>query len=274
MPRKPSARPARQPAERQFIASLAHGMEILEALAAAGGEISLAALSAQATRSKPTTWRVLHTLVKLGYVRQNADNRRFSLSPRVLTLGACFEGMDLKEVAAPFLRDLSFRVSETVNMAVLDETRLIYIERVKTSQIVNINLHVGSRLPLCSTSMGRALLAFLPAADLRACIDRLREHEPDARPYLANGARPLLEILAETRQRGYAVNDEELVFGLRSVGCPVWDGTSAVVAAINISVPSARVSLRDLKNKYAPELVKTAGEISTALGFRPRRKIS
>jgi IclR family pca regulon transcriptional regulator len=272
--RKLSPRPVRSPAERQFIASLAHGLEILEALAAAGTEMSLAAMSAQAGRPKPTTWRLLHTLVKLGYVHQNSETRRFSLAPRVLSLGACFEGMDLKELASPFLRDLSVRVGETVNMAVLDDTKLIYIERIKTTQIVNINLHVGSRLPLCSTSMGRALLAFLPAEQLRACMARLQAHEPDARPYLANGGRRLLEILADTRQRGYALNDQELVSGLRSVGCPVWDGTSKAVAAINIAVPSARVSLRDLKSKYAPELVTTAHDISAALGFRSGRRIS
>lgn len=268
------ARSRRTPAERQFIASLAHGLEVLEALAEAGSDVSLATVAAQVGRSKPTVWRLIHTLVKLGYVRQDPETRHFALSPRILSFGACFEGMDLKELAAPYLRALSARLGETVNMAVLDDMQLIYVDRIKSSQIVNINLHVGSRLPLYNTSMGRALLAHRRPEELRAYLARLRE-QPEAEAFTAQGGRRLLEILADVRRRGYAINDEELVTGLRSVGCPVWDGRPQVVAAINISVPSVRVSARNLKTRYAPELMRSAAQISAALGYRGvRREVS
>src|SRR5687768_1119272 len=126
---------------RQFVASLAHGLAVLEALAEHGPEISLDALARHAKQPKPTTWRLVHTLVSLGYVRQEASNRCFSLAARILALGVSFEGMNLKELAAPFLRDLAARVGETVNMAVLDGMHLIYIERIKTNQVISINLH-------------------------------------------------------------------------------------------------------------------------------------
>jgi IclR family pca regulon transcriptional regulator len=258
---------------RQFIASLAHGIAVLEALASDGPELNLAALARRVRKPKPTTWRLVHTLVSLGYVRQDPDTRRFALAPRILALGACFDGMDVKELAAPFLRDLSARVKETVNMAVRDEDSLIYIERIKTSQVISINLHVGSRLPLYNTSMGRALIAHMPDDWLGGYVSRLQA-EPAARPYAQrNGAR-LLAALGDARRHGYALNDEELVQGLRSAASPIWDGArQKVVAAINIAVPSARITLHELVDRHVPELLKTASSISTALTLRAQRTL-
>lgn len=254
-------------ASRQFIASLANGLRVLEALATHADDVSLKELADYVKQTKPTAWRLVHTLVKLGYVRQDPESKRFRLAPRILTLGASFEGMDLKELAGPYLRDLAARVGETVNMAVLDGDEIVYIERIKTKQIITINLHVGSRLPLYNTSMGRALVAHMPSVWLRSYLKRM-EGDPAARRSLQDGGRRFLGILRETRESGYAVNDEDLASGLRSVAAPIWDHQNNVIAAVNIAVPSARVSIRDLRARYLPELLKTAGEICQALGFR------
>lgn len=272
MARMPQPLPVTRIRPRQFVSSLAHGLAVLEALAEHGPEMGLDALARHAEQSKPTTWRLVHTLVSLGYVRQEPTTRRFSLAPRILALGASFEGMDLKELAAPFLRDLSARVGETVNMAVLDGMDLIYIERIKTTQVININLHVGSRLPLYNTSMGRALIAHMPDKWLRQYIARLKA-DPAARPYSERGGARLLAALRTARQRGYALNDEELAPGLRSVASPIWDSAGRVVAAINIAVPSARLSVRDLRGRKVPELLKTADAISTAVKLRAPRSL-
>jgi IclR family pca regulon transcriptional regulator len=268
-----STPPARSPRPRHLIASLAQGIAILEVLAEHGPEMTLASLAKQVHRPKPTVWRLVHTLVQLGYVRQDAETRRFALAPRILGLGACFDGMDLKELAAPFLRELVTRAGETVNMAIRDEDNIIYIERLKTSQVININLHVGSRLPLYNTSMGRALIAHMPEEWLRDYVARLAT-DSGARPYVQGGGARLLTILRETRQRGYAINNEELAPGLRSVAAPIWDGTGReVVAAVNIAVPSARITLRELNAHHVPELLKTAQAISAALKLRAQRTL-
>jgi len=260
-----------QRSHRNFIASLEHGLSILEALATHSCDMPLATLATHVQLKKTTTWRLAHTLVHLGYLTQSADTRRFALAPRVLSLGyAYFDGLDLKQSAEPFLRDLSARVGETVAMAVLDADEIVYIERIKTSQVVNINLHVGSRLPIYNTSMGRALVAELPPESLRRCAERLK-NVPAARKYVQDAAGKLFKIVKDTRQRGYALNDEEFVAGLRSIATPVRDKTGKALAAINISVPSARVSVSHLQRTYAPELLKTAAAISEALGFRPKR---
>lgn len=251
-------------APRQFVSSLAHGVAVLEALATEGRDIDLGALARAVKQPKPTTWRLVHTLVSLGYVGQHATTRRFSLTPRVLALAASFEGMDLRELATPFLRELSRLTGETVNMAVRDGTHLIYIERIKTTQIVNINLHVGSRLPLYNTSLGRALIAHSSTDWLRQYVADL-QGDPAAARYTRRGGMRLFEALTMARQRGYAVNDEELAPGLRSVACPIFDSSERVVAAINIAVPSARMTLRDLCTRQVPHLLSTSEAISTAL---------
>lgn len=254
--------------DNNFIMSLSHGLSVLEGVAAAAGDISLAGLT-KATRLKKTSvWRLARTLVELGYLQQDPETRRFRPAPRVLALGyGYFEGLDLKELAAPYLRGLSMRLNETVNLAVLDRDELVYIDRVKTTQIVSINLHVGSRLSLYNTSLGRALISEMPLPWLRQYLSRLRE-DSKTEAYTAGGGKRLLETLRETRKCGYSLNDEDLVVGLRSIASPVRDRTGKIVAAINISVPSIRVSVSDLRKTFAPELQAAANEVSTALGFR------
>ena len=262
---------AAAPHERRFITSLANGLAVLELFAERGPEMGLAEVSKGVQLSKPTTWRLVHTLVNLGYLRQDPITKRFGLSPRILTLGALFEGMDLKDLAAPFLRDLSSRIGETVNMAVLDGDQIIYIERIKTPQVVNINLHIGSRLPLYNTSMGRTLIVHKSEEWLNAYLGRLAG-EPAARKYVDNGGRLLREALSEARLRGYALNDEELALGLRSVASPVWSTKGGEpVAAVNVAVPSVRVSTGELRTTYVSELLATTAQISAALGYRGPR---
>jgi IclR family pca regulon transcriptional regulator len=269
---KRTAPPKEQDApKRRYIASLANGMAVLEALADSGPTTPLVEVSRRVGLSKPTTWRLVHTLVKLGYVRQDPATRAFSLTPHVLALGASFEGMDLKDLAGQFLQRLAVQIGETVNMAVVDGDCLIYIERVKTAQLVNINLHVGSRLPLYNTSMGRVLLAFMPEHEQREYLARLAS-DPAARKYTQSGCKRLMDVITETRRRGYALNDEELVSGLRSVAAPIWDGSDRAIAAINIAVPSARVSVRQLRVRHVPALLATATEISAALGQPQARR--
>jgi IclR family transcriptional regulator, pca regulon regulatory protein len=144
---------------------------------------------------------------------------------------------------------------------------LVYIERIRTSQIININLHVGSRLPLYSTSLGRALICDMPEEWLKDYIYRLRD-DPNAKNYIKNDKHSLLCRLEEARKLGYAINDEELVKGLRAVGAPIRGRTSEIVAAVGVAVPSSRISVSELRRKFAPELLSIAEKISIALGYR------
>jgi IclR family pca regulon transcriptional regulator len=180
---------------------------------------------------------------------------------------AYLDGLDLKQMVAPFLRDLSARVDETVNLAILNGDELIYIDRVRTDQILNINLHVGSRLPLYNTSLGRALISDMPEAWLKGYLERMGA-EPQAKEYVDENGKKLRKLLKETQRLGYALNDEELVKGLRGVASPIRDRTNAIVAAICITVPAGRATLAKLKGDFVSELLRTADQMSYALGYR------
>lgn len=256
-----------------MVNALARGLAILECFGRNGtGELSLTEIARRTSLSKTTAFRLVRTLLHLGFMNQDPESERYYLAPRVLGLGyAVLEGMEVRELAFPYLKELSRKCGETVNMAVLDGTELVYVERLKTQQIININLHIGSRLPLYNTSMGRALIAYKPEAWLRDYIAKL---PPEAAEYSRRGGKKLREILRDVGEKKYAINNEDLARGLRSVATQIRNHKGEVVAAINIAVPSARVSLDELEKNYAPQLLVAAQQISAALGYREPRSAS
>jgi len=258
---------------RHFVASLSRGLEIIEAFSEEHPSLGIAELSRKLGLHKTTVFRLVSTLVELGFLSQAGD-RKYRLSPKVLGLGHSYlQGLDLRNLAQPLLRVLQEKCGETVNMATLDGSELVYIERLKTSQIVNINLHIGSRLPLYNTSMGRVLIAFQPPEWIDDYIRSQAEKYPNL-DYFRRGGDKLKRILALMVQKGYAINDGDLATGLRSIAAPVRDSNGDVVAATNVAVPSARISRRELESQLGPMLLETVGEISKALGYLKRRLAS
>lgn len=256
--------------DRNLNASLVHGLSVLEAVAKHREDIPLATLAETVGLKKTSTWRLVHTLVGLGYVRQDPKTRQFRPGPRVLSLGyAYFDGLDLKQLAAPFMLELADRFNEAVNLGVMDGDEVIFLERIRSSHIISINLHIGSRLPLYSTSLGRALICEMPEEWLYAYLKRLT-NDQNATKYLQHGDRVLLGMLEETRRLGYALNDQEIVNGLRAVASPIRDSTCNIVGAVGIGAPSSRLSVPDLRRTVAPEVVSAARKISQALGYRKR----
>lgn len=260
--------------ERSFVKALSRGISILEAFNEADPELGITEIARKVDLSKTTTFRLVRTLVALNYLVPTPGNGKYRLGPRVLSLGFnVIQTMDLKTIAAPHLQALSKQCDETVNMAVLDEDELVYIERIKTQQIVNINLHIGSRLQLYNTAMGRALLSGQSDFWIKDYIERMAVKSDAAHPYFDVHGEKLKKIIETVRIRHYAVNDEDLVKGLRSIAAVVWDADKKIAAAINIAVPSARVTAKELKTRYAQLLLQTACKISEALGYRGGEKV-
>ena len=255
--------------ERNFINSLARGLSILEAFDLANPRMGISDLSRKTGLSKSTVYRFVHTLRTLGYIIPVKDENKYTLGPKVLGLGfAVLSSLELTEVAQPYLMELSHNIKETVNLAVLDGWRLIYVERIKTQQILNINLHVGSRLELYNTAMGRVLAAFQEKDWLSGYLDYLQQI-PEAEIYRKDGGKKLLKILEEARNNGFAINNEELTPGLRSVAASVRNREGKVVGAVNIAVSSSLYSLKRLKLDLISPLQNTAHAISEALGYQP-----
>lgn len=259
--------------ERNFITSLSRGLSILEAFDPANPIMGITDMGRKTGLSKSTVFRLVHTLRSLGYIIPVGEENKYTLGPKVLGLGfAVLSSLELREVAQPYLTDLSRQIGETVNLAVLDGWKLIYVERIKTQQIVNINLHVGSRLELYNTAMGRVLAAFQNEDWIPRYLNYLKQL-PEAEQYWRDNAKKFLKILEEVRKNNFAINNEELTPGLRSVAAPVRNKEGKVIGAVNIAVSSSVFSLQRLKQKLIPPLQKTTQAISLALGFEAHKRI-
>lgn len=252
---------------RNFIESLSRGLNLLSALSESPHPLNLTELSTLIHLSKSTVQRLVYTLQTLGYLDRDKETKKFRLGQRAVLLGlSIVKHSDLRKVAFPHLEKTSKEINETVNLAILDGTEIVYVERIKTQQILNINLEVGSRLPAYCTSMGKAVLAFLPVDRLEALL-KMMELKPQTSNTITS-KEVLRKELERVRRRGFATNNEELSNGLRSVAAPVRNAGGQVIAAVNIAVPSSRVQLKRLETELAKKVVETADRISFTLGYR------
>jgi IclR family pca regulon transcriptional regulator len=247
---------------RLFVMSLDRGLTVLEALARHGIPLTLTELAAAAGLNKVTANRFCHTLVELGYI-EKSPTKRYQLTPRILNLGyAVLCSFDLCQLGEPYLRALSKSLGETVNMAVLEGTEILYVSRFKTEQILATELHIGSKLPVYCTSMGKAMLAHLPREEQAEILDRLSF--ASLTHHTIENREQLEAELREVQARRYAINDEELSVGLRSIAAPVVRG-GRVVAAVNVAVPTSRFDRQALVAQVSAPLLATAAAISKAL---------
>jgi IclR family pca regulon transcriptional regulator len=257
--------------EKDFVTSLARGLTILEAFDLTNPIMGITDLARKTGLSKSTVFRLVQTLRSREYIIDARKGKKYTLGPKVLGLGfAVLSGLELREVAQPYLMDLSRQIRQTVNLAVLDEWKLIYIERIKTHQIVSIDLHVGSRLELYNTAMGRVLAAFQGKDWISQYLKYLKQFQ-EAKPYWIENGRKLKKILEDVRKNNFSINNEDLAPGLRSVAAPVINREEHVVGAVNIAVSSSLYSLQRLKQELISPLLKTTHAISKSLGFKTYR---
>lgn len=245
-----------------FVQSLDRGLAVIRAFGPDRERLSLSEVARATGLTRAAARRFLLTLVSLGYVR--SDGREFSLRPRVLELGyAYLSGLALPDVAAPHMEELVARLHESSSISVLDGQHVVYVVRVPTKRIMTVAISVGTRFPAYATSMGRVLLAALPAGEL----DRyLAEAEFSALTdkTVTDPAR-LRDILTEVAEQGYAIVDQELEEGLRAVAAPIRGAADVGMAAINVSAHASRVSMTALREEILPVLLQSAGQIEADL---------
>ena len=232
-----------------FVQSLERGLSIIRAFDAEHRELALSEVARATGLSRAAARRFLLTLAQLGYVR--VSEGRFSLRPRVLELGyAYLSGLTLTEAAQPHMEKLVAQVNESSSISVLDGLDIVYVVRVPTRRIMSITLTVGTRLPAFATSMGRVLLASLPDDVLQQRLERL-----ELRPFTARTVTDVDElrtVLETVREHGYAMVDQELEEGLRSLAVPIHDASESVIAALNVSVHASRASIAVLRRDFLP----------------------
>lgn len=262
--------PIQEPADaatkgtRYRIEALAKGLEVLRLFDESTTTLKLREISERTGIPTPTAFRVVATLEEGGFLERLPDG---GLRPglAVLTLGsAALRGSTLVQVGEQPLRTLAERLGETVNLGVLRGSDVLYLTRIRNRDLVTANIQVGSTLPAPLTSMGKALLAYLPDADVARVLDGF-DFAQATGPNAARSLDDLLDRLHATRAQGYAIQDEEVAAGLRSVAVPVFGAGDAPVAAINIAVAAARHDLATLEGPLLDALRATADSVSQRL---------
>jgi IclR family transcriptional regulator, pca regulon regulatory protein len=250
----------------QFVQSLARGLTVIRAFDADNVTMTLSEVSKRTGLTRATARRFLHTLVDLGYVR--TDGRVFELTALVLQLGYSYlAGQSLPQLVQPLLEELSAQLHESTSASILDGDEIVYIARIHTRRIMTVGIMVGTRFPAYATSMGRVLLAGLPDEELDdylagAELKRLT-------PRTIADRTELRAELDRVRSQGWALVDQELEIGLRSVAVPVLHPDGSVAAALNMSMQASLADgTRDVDGVVAevlPKLQDASAKITDAL---------
>jgi IclR family transcriptional regulator, pca regulon regulatory protein len=246
-----------------FMTSLARGLSVIQAFSQKKRQLTISQVSGKTGLSRAAVRRCLYTLARLGFAGSD-DGRHFYLGPRILALGYSYiASMPLATAAQPMLERLSHELHESCSISTLDRSDIIYVARANVTRIMSIDLGVGSRLPAFCTSMGRILLASLPAEDLE---DYLRQTElKQFTERTITSVEKLRQVLRLISRNGYAIVDQELEPGLRSMAVPIQNPSGKIVAALNVGAHAHRVSIQEMQSKFLPRLRAAAQELSVLL---------
>lgn len=254
-----------RPRSPDFVQSLERGLAVFSAFSRETPSMTLSEVARASGLTRATARRLLFTLCELGYA--STDGKRFTLTPKVLDIGyAYLSSLDLAGIAQAEMEALVEQTHESCSAAVLDGSDVVYVARVPTKRIMAISLGLGSRLPAYAASMGRVLMADLGPDEL----DRHLASTTLARltPNTVTDETVLRAELDKVRRQGWALVDQELEEGVRSIAAPLRDARGRAIAALNVSSHAGRVKLSTLREEFLPALLATATRISGRLSRR------
>lgn len=244
---------------RDFVIALARGIDVLTAFGPTSMAMTVSDVAARTDLARPTARRLLLTLEELGYVR--AVDGVYSLTTKVLEIGtAGIAAQGLWDIARPHMVALVARTMESSSMSQLDGGDIVYTARVPVAKIIALSVSIGTRFPAPATSMGRVLLADLEPDELAKTLST--PSRSGVVPRVVLSADELEESLDEIRERGWALSDELLSLGIRSVAAPVRNGDGRTVAAMNVTVHAAETSIDHLTGEYLPLLLEAAAAVT------------
>jgi IclR family pca regulon transcriptional regulator len=243
----------------EFVEALARGLDVLTTFGPTAMELTVSEVAARTGLARPTARRLLMTLEQLGYLR--STDGVYSLTTRVLEIGtSVIAAQGIWEIARPHLVALVARTGESSSMSQLDGSDIVYTARVPVAKIIALSVSIGTRFPAVATSMGRVLLADLSRKQLDEAL--ATPSRSNVIPKVTPARRELDRTLAEVRQRGWALSDEQLSVGIRSVAAPVRDHKGRAVAAMNVTVHAAETSIDHLTTVYLPLLLDAAAAVT------------
>lgn len=249
--------------ERFFVEALARGLAVMRSFDQGHERLTISEVAQRTQLSRATARRFLLTLQALGYIA--SDGKYFWLTPKVLSLGhAYLSSTPLPRLLQPVLEQVSEELHESCSASILEDKEIVYIARAATRRVISIGLGVGSRLPAYCTSMGRILLAALDDNLLEAYLTTT-PLKP-LTPYTLTDPALLKAELERVRVQGYALVDQELELGLRSIAVPVRNSRGRVLAAMNVGVQAGRVGLTEMLERFLPALQRASQSLAPLLG--------
>ncbi len=245
------------------IASLIKGVRVLELLADKG-ELGVSDAAEQLGYNRATCHRFLATFRDLGYVKKNQANQ-YHLTLRVLELGYKVAGrFEIRQIARSYMLEISAAFHETINLGILDGLDVLHIEKIDSPEVLRMDSPIGSRAPLYCTALGKAILVHRNPEEIEAYFKAVTFHPHG--PNCITSKEGLLDQLESVRQKGYAVDDEEYMAGLRCVAVPIFDHTKRAAYAMSVSGPSMRMTYRVI-DKIREKLEDTGRRLSANMGY-------
>ncbi len=241
-------------------------LSILRVLAEEKEALGLVDLANKLGLNRSTAYRLVLALTEDGFVKQDPATQKYSLGLKIVELaGDILNKMEIREVARPFLEELMELSGETVHLGILDKGQIVFIDKIDGPEVVRFFTHLGKRFPAYVTSIGKAILAYLPKEDMENVLklQSFQAHTPNT---IVN-KQVFRDHLNLIRSKGYAIDHEENRLTVCCIGSPIFDAANKVVAAISISGPSFRLNLKRMKELSKP-LKLTALKISKSLGFQ------
>ncbi|MEW9669424.1 IclR family transcriptional regulator [Ammoniphilus sp. 3BR4] len=248
------------------VKSLDRALQILDILSTKQQGFGVTEISREMDLNKTSVYRMLATFVRHGYVEQDSETERYKLGYKILELSSSLlESIDLRTEAKPFLKELEQLTNEVIHLVVYDRGEVVYIEKLEGNETLRMHSKVGTRAPMHCTSVGKAILAFLPPDEVTKIFEKydFDKHTP----YTITDKEALYDHLIEVRKKGYALDLEENELGITCIATPIFDRTGKVIAAVSVSGPTMRMTpetLEELKNK----MMDVSKKISFRLGYR------
>lgn len=253
---------------RQFVESLARGFRILSIVCESKTPLRLSDLADQSGLTISTMQRLTYTLQEIGMIDRDPVTKRFRIGPKMITMALSVkQNLELKKVARPFMQQASDAIGEVVGLSVLSGFEIILIEIIKINhQVLNINMEIGASIPPHATSSGKSILAFMDESQ----ANKILEHSQMTRftKNTITSKKSFLNQLKKVRECGYSLAINENAIGFSAIAAPVRNSDGAVIAAITVMVPSARISKQKLESSFSKKTIQTADRISRTLGYR------
>jgi IclR family transcriptional regulator, KDG regulon repressor len=247
------------------LSSVTSALLVLKVFSHGEPELGISSIAQRLGLAKSTVHRLAVTLAGEGFLEQNPQNGRYRLGLSLFSLGALVrQRMDVSHQALSLLTALRDQTQETVHLAILDETSIMYLHNMESAQAIGTRSYIGTRKPAFCTSEGRVLLAF-NAPELTLAV--LKEDLVQRTPKTTTDVKKLRQMLEEVRHNGYATDDEESESGMRSVAAPIRDISGNAIAAVGLAGPIQRLTKKELR-RLVPQVISTAAGISARMGYK------